>query len=420
MVAITAYDDDDAYTIFETMNDRGVSLNPTEMLKGYLLTNMSPNDRLSANQLWKNQVGELIKIDKNEETNFFRVWLRAKYAQTIRERKRGAVNQDFENMHSYHRWIRHESKRLGLEKQADFYDFVADKFKFYSLQHIRNLLASLVFSDGFEYVYYNSSNDFTLQFPLLLAPLLSTDDTTTIDKKIRLVSGYIDIFVARRVWNQRTLGCSAIVYTMFNLMKEIRDKTVEELVDILTKKVSDLEETFRTNPSFSLNQQNRRYVHRLLARITYHVEKQCGVPSSYANYISYELKKPFEVEHISVDKLEYHKDEFANNYEFEEYRNRIGGLLLVPRGFNQSYGDLPYEDKLPHYFGQNLLAKTLHPNCYTLNPSFETYMRSSGLPFKPYQDFNKNDIDERQRLYSRICEEIWNPKRFKIELEKTL
>ena len=34
LVEITAFSDEDAYTIFETMNDRGFSLTPTEMLKG--------------------------------------------------------------------------------------------------------------------------------------------------------------------------------------------------------------------------------------------------------------------------------------------------------------------------------------------------------------------------------------------------
>lgn len=39
LVEITTFSDDDAYMIFETMNDRGLSLSPTEMLKGYLLAN---------------------------------------------------------------------------------------------------------------------------------------------------------------------------------------------------------------------------------------------------------------------------------------------------------------------------------------------------------------------------------------------
>ena len=39
-VEIKTYSDEDAYTIFETMNDRGLNLTSTEMLKGYLLSNL--------------------------------------------------------------------------------------------------------------------------------------------------------------------------------------------------------------------------------------------------------------------------------------------------------------------------------------------------------------------------------------------
>ena len=48
LVEITAYSDADAYTIFETMNDRGLSLTPTDMLKGYLLANITDPDRRNA------------------------------------------------------------------------------------------------------------------------------------------------------------------------------------------------------------------------------------------------------------------------------------------------------------------------------------------------------------------------------------
>jgi hypothetical protein len=35
----------------------------------------------------------------------------------------------------------------------------------------------------------------------------------------------------------------------------------------------------------------------------------------------------------------------------------------LPKPFNDSYGALPYEEKLPHYYAQNLLARSLHPQC---------------------------------------------------------
>ena len=60
LVEIAAYTDEDAYTIFETMNDRGISLTPTEMLKGYLLANMEPHLREEANGLWRTRIQNLV------------------------------------------------------------------------------------------------------------------------------------------------------------------------------------------------------------------------------------------------------------------------------------------------------------------------------------------------------------------------
>jgi hypothetical protein len=53
-VEITAYSDDNAYAIFESMNDRGLNLTSTEMLKGYILSRFGePKDREKANRFWK-------------------------------------------------------------------------------------------------------------------------------------------------------------------------------------------------------------------------------------------------------------------------------------------------------------------------------------------------------------------------------
>ena len=50
LVEITAYSDDNAYSIFESMNDRGLNLTSTEMLKGYILSRFGdPEDREKSN-----------------------------------------------------------------------------------------------------------------------------------------------------------------------------------------------------------------------------------------------------------------------------------------------------------------------------------------------------------------------------------
>ncbi len=419
LVEITTYSDDEAYTIFETMNDRGLSLSPTDMLKGFLLTNIGDTEeRAKANDLWKNRLMELANLGKEEDADFFKAWLRAEYAESIRERKKGATNKDFDIIGTtFHKWVHDESKRIGLKNSTDFRDFVMVQFKSFSGHYTRIRHAAQQLTNGLEYVFYNAHNNFTLQYPLLLAPLRSNDDLETANRKIRLVAGYLDIFIARRAVNFRTLDYSSIVYTMFNLMKEIRELDVPSLVEVLKAKVAMMEESFYGMSRFYLNLWSKRYIQHILARITRHIEEQSGVESSFVIYISREVKKPFEIEHIWADKYERHTDEFSTEEEFAEYRNRIGGLLLLPRGFNQSFGDKPYTEKLEAYFGQNLLAKSLNEQCYRNNPSFLTYANRSGLPFRPHQTFKKADLDARQELYRLVCEEIWSPSRFDGELE---
>ena len=57
-------------------------------------------------------------------------------------------------------------------------------------------------------------------------------------------------------------------------------------------------------------------------------------------------------------------DDFPTPHDFEEHRNRFGGLVLLPKDFNASYGGMPYKEKVEHYLGQNLLARSLHPGAY--------------------------------------------------------
>ena len=113
------------------------------------------------------------------------------------------------------------------------------------------------------------------------------------------------------------------------------------------------------------------------------------------------------------------ENEFKAEEDFREIRSRLGDLILLPNGFNQSYGDAPYEIKVPYYYGQNLLAQTLSSNCYQKNPSFRRFIDETQLPFKPYGLFTKNEIEERQKLYQKICERIWNTEGFDRILESS-
>jgi hypothetical protein len=158
------------------------------------------------------------------------------------------------------------------------------------------------------------------------------------------------------------------------VMREIRGLRTEELAHLLRRRLDTETETFLSNGSFYLHGMNGRQIHRLLARMTEFVETRSGMPSRYLEYAKRGGKGGYEIEHVWADHPEQHEDEFAHPSEFTDYRNRIGDLLLVPKSFNASFGDLPYEEKLPQYDSQNLLARSLNEHAYDHNPGFLRFL----------------------------------------------
>jgi hypothetical protein len=412
LVEITAYSDGDAYEIFETMNDRGLSLAPADMLKGYLLANVTEAEpRSRASQVWKRQVQALVDLGKDEDADGIKAWLRSQYADSIRDRKRGAAPQDFDLIGTeFHRWVRDHETRIGLASTAAFTRFIERDFAFYGGWYGRLRRAAEVPEAGLERVHFNAQHNFTLQYAAMLAPLRVEDDEAVALQKVRVVAAYVDILINRRIWNFRAIDYSTMQYAMFVVTREIRGKPVDELVGVLRARLDAETETFASNGGFRLHGMNGRQIHRLLARMTDFVETRSGGASRYVEY-SQRGKKGYEIEHVWANHPERHVDEFSHPTEFQEFRSRIGGLLLLPKSFNASYGDLPYAEKRQHYLGQNLLARSLHEQAYDHNPGFVRLIKDTGLPFQAHSAFKKADLDARHTLYQRLAEVIWSPDR---------
>lgn len=420
LVEISAYTDADAYTIFETMNDRGLSLTPTDMLKGYLLANITDtNRRISASRVWRDRVATLQNIGKEEDADAIKGWLRSQHAQTIRERRSGAKPRDFDLIGTeFHRWVRDHKEPLGLHSSTAFGRFIEEDFAFYGRWHECIRKAAETLTKGLEAIHYNAQSNFTLQYPVLLAPLVQTDSEEERFRKLRIVANFLDILIARRIWNWKSTNYSTMQYNMFQLViLKIRGKSATELARILTERLEAEEETFTSNERFSLHGQNGPQIHLLLARMIEFVETNSGRQSRYAEYIQRRGKNGYEVEHIWADKPERHRDEFEHPMDFSEYRNQIGGLLLLPKSFNASYGDMPYSDKYKHYYGQNLLAQSLYEKAYEHDPGFRRFIDRTGLPFRPHPEFKKADLDARQDLYRKLAEQIWNPENLRREVD---
>ena len=416
LVEITAYNDEDAYTIFETMNDRGLSLTATEMLKGYLLSQIAgEKERVQANNEWRKWVEKLQRVGKEEDADCLKSWLRSQYAQTIRERKKDAVPGDYDRIGTeFHRWVREQNDAIGLKSDKDVLAFMTKILPIYARHYVDLRQASETLKPEMPEVYDVAQTGFTLQYQVMLAPRTCDDDADTARMKVRLIATFLDILLTRRMWNYRSNDYSTMQYAMFLLMKDVRGKGVQDLAGILSDRLAKEELTFRTRTDYALHGMNGWHIMNMLARMTDYLERETGMTPRYMEYITGKGKKRYDIEHVWADHPERHTDEFSHPADFQAYRNRIGALLLLPRSFNSSYNDMPYADKRPHYNGQNVLARTLCDEAYDHNPGLRQLMKASGIPFKAHANFKKADIDARQEVYTQLAEHIWNADRISV------
>lgn len=428
LIEIATDNDGYAYAIFETMNDRGKPLSPVDMLKAYLLAPIEDVDaRTQANRVWKHEVLGLISWGGDHEperdANCIKAWLRAQYAQTIRERKANSVDKDWELIGStFHRWVRDHSQELGLGKAQPNLNMMAERFPFFAKAYRRILEVSRTYTPGWEPVYYNAHNDFTWQSTVLLAPLVETDDDETVRRKMVATATYLDIWLMRRAVNYIRVGYSSVSYAMWMLCRDIRRKPLNEVIAILKQRLMDDEVSFEGSPSkgrigldgLGLNQFSRRYIYHLLARVTEFTERRAGRTETFDKLVNREVKNPFDVEHIWANNYAVVQEHFANPQEFDEWRNHVASLLLLPADVNRSLQAQPYEYKREPYSKQNFYAASLDDRAYLHQPQFQQFIAATGLPFKPAAHFTKVEQLERRELLKAMVDLVWSPSRLDV------
>lgn len=415
-IEIVATTEQDAHKVFVTMNDRGLSLTSTEMLKGYLLSEIKDDSkREKLNNIWKDKVLSLKKDDDKGDETFIKAWLRAQYAETIRETKAGAVNQDFDIIGgSFHKWVRDERDKLGLSTTDDFELFIMKFSKFADVyRKIRE--AENTFAEETKYIYYNAQVNFTLQPQLLLAPICYEDTWPVIIEKMNLVARFIDLLITARVTNYRSVDYSTIKNYVFNVTKNIRRCSIDVLKARLKAQSDNLAyDPAAALPELRLNSFTKKYIKNMLARITGYIEEQTGVASNYCNYMNTQTKNPFEIEHIITDHYEWFTSEYSDQEEFRRWRNSFGALLLLHKSINASLNDSKYDYKLSKYCSNegNIYTESLGNQAYQNNPKFKKFIADNGLGFKPYAQFGKAEITERIQLLVQLVNLVWNAEMF--------
>lgn len=297
-VEVMAFSVDNAYTIFETMNDRGLSLNPTEILKAYILSKIIDEPRSEEmNNFWKEKISTIkYKIGNDGDMAFFRSWFRAKYAQTISSRQQGATKEDFEEIGSqFHTWFKTNLKKVGLKTSMDFYYFVKNDLEFYSnafltlQKHI-----SIECLDEWNQLYVTNCFPLadSLYRPLMLSPLSVFDSEKEVRDKFLLINDFVDYYINRRQLASKSINQSSIRNYIYDLVKRIRGLNCEELIEVLREdkqRLKAVEFVLSSSQSYS-----QPYLHYFFARILYLINPKEGFTpllrsKKQSSYVLYQI-----------------------------------------------------------------------------------------------------------------------------------
>ena len=421
LLEIDTPSEDEAHTIFLTMNDRGLSLNSAEMLKAYIIQQVDEADRESVNKVWQQNITRIKNafdsqtsgVIKAEDVDFISAWLRAKYANSIRETKKGAEDRDFELLgEKFHNWVRLNARtEMQLTQPKQYKELVTIEMSLMTSLYLRIKAYSDKLTLGYEAVFYNAHRDITYQNYFILASVRVDDSPEVVDQKIKLVSTFIDIFASTRIFNYKKVNWNSNKSLLFRVLCQIRNQDAKTIGIKLFSTLQRMNEKLDAIKDFELNQFTGRYMLHMLARLTDYVNVQMGLASQFATYVDRNPKTSYDIEHILPNDYASYKDMFNDEEDFNNNRRKFGNLILLTSDHNRSYQAMPYEQKVVQYAGDNILAQSLYNGTYQNNPQF---LRLAGMyGFKPYDRFDKTAIRDRLQVYTQLAKAIWDSTQIK-------
>lgn len=401
--------------VFEVINDRGEPLKPYEILKGKFLGQIDKLELDSGNfqELWEERLQAVNAYREDEIDNFFRYWLKAKYADS---RKAG---QRFDG--DYHREIfkADMNEVLKLDHNAVAVKaFLKGPFRYFTELYCRLWAATREETAEFSAVFCNRLNEQDNQFLLVLSACNVDDSEET--EKIEAVSVGLDrLFSLLQL--QGAYDSNEYTNRLFEISTEIRGKSAKaipaifqkHLIEELIKRrgIPDLEAfNYTLFKPMSIDRMNTRFTRYFFARVEMLLAQKANQQMRHplGNLVMRSgAVNGFHIEHIIArndDNLAlFEKDE----ERFEQERNRLGGTLLLRGQDNQSSGNEVYSIKLATYANTLLWNETLREDSYKSKLDFTRFAEQYGLPFRPLAQFGPLEIEERQKLLFALCSLIW-------------
>ena len=401
--------------LFEAINDRGMRLRPHEILKGKLLGQIDKDEleRDGYNELWERQAESINAYDEDQLDDFFRFFLKAKFAGTRRE------GQRFDG--DYHReMFTHEMDEvLGLHRAPEkVKTFLKGEFSYFTGLYETVLCAYTNPQSQLQHLYYSRLLDIDAPFLLVLSACRENDPDE--DAKVQAVSYEVDRYFSL-LQLQNAYDSNDFQDSLYEISKAIRNQPVSSFRSAfdsrLTKAIASVRNVEQVEPlsymSFrnigaNLNARFKRYFY---ARIDEFLAREMNLNSKHPIRDLVTRTGPktgFHVEHIlsvNEDNLKLFENDEAR---FEQERSRLGGTLLLKGKDNISSGNESYNEKLKTYANTLYWNETLRVDSYKSKLDMTNLIHKYNLDLRPLSCFGPNELEIRHRLLFDLVKIIWH------------
>lgn len=374
VISIVTESESDAFTLFETLNSRGLDLNAAELIKNKLLQNAGRDSIISISNKWK----EVERYCQKETVEFLRTWYNSE--------KKFVRKPDLYD--EYAKMIGRPG-RSSLADVSSFCDELIKSAEIYGA--ILTPTPSSVYrgmvkighqTEIINHLRFIRELGFVAMRPLILSALSHRSELAL--NVIELA----ELVAVRNIGgNTNTLEkpySTAAIVLADSKIKD--DKALEEVRRILTPHLPSIEKLQANLEDYSFNNKNSRVI---LARIDLEMRKEAAGRKKMA----YNAKDPFELhlEHIYPIKPSAACVEesglLAARAEEEGLTWRLGNLALLESDLNQSISNLPYSEK-----------------CKTYKRS--EFFSTKSLPAS-YPSWGESSINERTTFLVRYIDKIW-------------
>jgi uncharacterized protein with ParB-like and HNH nuclease domain len=395
-----------ALKIFETINERGVGLNPMDLLKNLLFTHVKTQEFTNLKNEWK-KITKPLEKEKEKPLRFLRYFLMANY--TIHNPRGDSVIREDE----IYDW-------LTSKANAKVCNYVAKPFEF-----VRKIIGSvedyLNFSNGrgnngkenlaMDDLKKLTGGAFSLHYVLLLAanPL----PKQLFDHFVSQLESFLFYYIFTKTpTKELERNFSLWADELRDICEETNSKKQKEslngFVDDhfkkgMVAKETELSDAMKRYTLYSMQRYRTRYLLAKLAQFVDMAYKGLKTGGSLDSYTG------LEIEHILPDKPKPNLREafLADNpkSDYDEYKIKLGNLTLLEKPINivasNDFFSMKKKEyaKCKYYLTSSITGLT--------RVGKNTSITRINSKLKAFEDWNAKSIDERQLLLIRLTKEIW-------------